>query len=217
MNLPSKAVPRLLESKLPLVLADTSMPEFDSISISNKDGAYAAVNHLIGLGHCSIGMINAHPISLPAVQRLEGYKRALAEKGLPFYESLVKAGTYKKDDGFSREAGFEAMMDFIKMGSGMPKAFFISSDIQAIGAMDALAKKGLKVPDDVAIVAFDDIELASYAKLTTMHQPMYEIGVNAVERLVARMANPYAEILHTSFSPSLVIRESCGASVRRKD
>jgi len=211
MKFPPRAVPHLKESRLPIVLVDTSLPEFDSISVANAEGAYVAVNHLIHLGHRVIGMINALPVSTPAVERLDGYRRALQDQGIPFSESLVKMGTNARVDGFNREAGYEAMLEFTKMGENMPRAFFVSSDIQATGAITALDEKGLRVPEDVAIVGFDDIELAAHIKLTTMRQPMYQIGALSVERLVKRMGSPEMEILHTTFSPTLVVRETCGA------
>ena len=200
-----------------MVLVDTLSPEFDSISVANAEGAYAATTHLIELGHRSVGMVNAQLVSAPAVERLEGYKRALESHGISFSESLVRAGANNKQDGFNREAGYEAMMDFIKMDSEMPKAFFVSSDIQAMGVIAALSESGFRVPEDVAVVGFDDIELARHIRLTTMRQPMYQMGVLAIERLVTRMSNPDMEILHTTFSPTLIVRESCGALRRNQN
>ncbi|HUI29142.1 MAG TPA: LacI family DNA-binding transcriptional regulator [Candidatus Acidoferrales bacterium] len=217
MKLPEKIIPRLEETGLPVVLVDTTSPDFDSISVANAEGAYAATTHLIELGHRKVGLINAKLASTPAIERLQGYRRALENHGIIFSDTLVRTGNNNKQDGFNREAGYEAMMEFIKTGSEMPRAFFISSDIQAMGSIAALAENGLKVPEDVAIVGFDDIELARHIKLTTMRQPMYQIGVLALERLVARMANPDMEVLHTTFSPTLIVRESCGALRRNQN
>lgn len=216
MKLPEKFIPRLKETKIPTVLVDTSSPEFDSISVANAEGAYTATGHLIELGHTSIGMINAPLVSAPATERLKGYRRALETHGMEFREELVRFGKSKKQDGFNREAGYEAAQDFLKMGDDMPRAFFIASDIQAMGALAAFSEHGLRVPEDVAIVGFDDIELAKHLRLTTMRQPMYQMGDLAIQRLVERMSNPDMEILHTTFSPTLIIRESCGA-VRQKE
>ncbi|MCL4509703.1 MAG: LacI family transcriptional regulator [Bacteroidetes bacterium] len=217
MRLPERMVPRLKETKLPMVLVDTLSPEFDSISVANAEGAYAATTHLIELGHRSVGMVNAQLVSAPAVERLQGYKRALESHGISYSESLVKTGANNKADGFNREAGYEAIMEFINNGSEMPKAFFVSSDIQAMGVIAALSENGFRVPEDVAVVGFDDIELARHIKLTTMRQPMYQMGVLAIERLVTRMSNPDMEILHTTFSPTLIVRESCGALRRNQN
>jgi|YelNatPaOPRAMG01_1025707.scaffolds.fasta_scaffold00416_1 LacI family transcriptional regulator len=216
MKLPEKFIPRLKETRIPTVLVDTSSPEFDSISVANAEGAYTATGHLIELGHTLIGMINAPLVSAPAIERLKGYRRALESHGIGFKDELVKYGRSKKQDGFNREAGYEAALDFLKMGEDMPRAFFVASDIQAMGALAAFAEHGLRVPEDVAIVGFDDIELAKHLKLTTMRQPMYQMGDLAIQRLVDRMSSPDMEILHTTFSPTLIIRESCGA-VRQKE
>ncbi len=217
MKIPDKVRLRLKESNLPVGLVDTLSPDFDSISVANAEGAYTATTHLIELGHTTIGMVNAQPASTPAVERLEGYRRALQSQGIAFSESLVRSGKNMKQDGFNRDSGYEAMLEFVKMGSEMPKAFFVSSDIQALGAIAALNENGLRVPEDVALVGFDDIELARHMKLTTMRQPMFQMGVLAIERLVARMSNPRMEILHTTFSPTLIVRESCGALTRNQD
>ncbi len=217
MKLPDKVIARLKETKLPMVLVDTKSPDFDSISVANAEGAYAATTHLIELGHRSVGMVNAKLVSAPAIERLQGYKRALEGHGITFSETLVRTGSNNKQDGFNREAGYEAMVEFIKLGPGMPSAFFVSSDIQAMGAIAALTESNLRVPEDVAVVGFDDIELARHIRLTTMRQPMYQMGVLAIERLVARMSNPDMEILHTTFSPTLIVRESCGALKRNQN
>ncbi|MCL4538205.1 MAG: LacI family transcriptional regulator [Bacteroidetes bacterium] len=217
MKLPEKIVPRLRDARLPMVLVDTVSPDFDSISVANVEGAYTATSHLLELGHQSVGMVNAQLVSTPALERLQGYRHALESHGIIFSENLVKTGSNSKQDGFNREAGYEAMEEFLKLDSNMPRAFFVSSDIQAMGAIAALTERGLRVPEDVAIVGFDDIELAKHMKLTTMRQPMYQMGVLAIERLVARMSNPEMEILHTTFSPTLVVRETCGAFMRRRN
>ncbi len=217
MKVPDKVLARLKETNLPIGLVDAVSPEFDSISVANAEGAYAATAHLLELGHQSVGMINAQPVSAPALERLQGYRRALERHGISFSDELVRIGRNTKQDGFNRDAGYEAMMEFVKMGSGMPKAFFVSSDIQAMGAISALSENGFRVPEDVALVGFDDIELARHMRLTTMRQPMFQMGVLAIERLVARMANPDMEILHTTFSPTLIVRESCGALTRNQN
>lgn len=206
MRLPDKIVSRLREARIPLVLVDSFYPKFDSLSVANADGAYDATTHLINLGHRRIGMINALQRSVPAVERLQGFKRALASGGMDFSEDLVKSGINSKEDGFNREAGYEAMQEFMKMGPDMPRAFFVSSDIQAIGAMAALSEKGLRVPEDVSVIGFDDIELAGHLRLTTMRQPMYQMGRMAVERLAERMTDDNLKVVHTTFLPELVLR-----------
>ncbi len=211
MKMPDRVLADLKESNLPVGLVDAVSPSFDSISVANSEGAYTATTHLLELGHRKVGMVNAQSMSTPALERLQGYRRALEEQGIPYSDSIVRCGKNTRHDGFNRDSGYEAMLDFIAMGPDMPNAFFISSDIQAFGAIAALNEKGLRVPEDVAMVGFDDIELARLMRLTTMRQPMFQMGVLAIERLVARMSHPEMEILHTTFSPTLIVRESCGA------
>jgi LacI family transcriptional regulator len=92
-------------------------------------------------------------------------------------------------------------------------AVFAASDVQAIGALEAARELGVGIPEDIAIVSFDDIELAQYAELTTMRQPMYEMGRLAMEKLYARMKESAGPPTLTEFLPHLVIRRSCGASL----
>ncbi len=208
MRLPDRIVPRLKEASIPMVLVDAFYPKFDSISVANTDGAYDATTHLISIGHRKVGMVNALQRSAPAAERLQGYRRALESNGINYSEELVKTGVSARQDGFNRDAGYEAMVDFIRMGKEMPHAFFVSSDIQAIGAMAALSENGFRVPEDVSIVGFDDIELARHFKLTTMRQPMYQMGQMAVERLAARMSDSVLEVVHTTFIPELIVRDT---------
>jgi LacI family transcriptional regulator len=159
-------------------------------------------------------MINASLETQPAQERQEGYRMALEESGTEFsMDKVVIRGTGKQD-GFNREAGRASMQEVIRMckGAQAVTAVFIASDVQAIGALEAARELGVRVPEDIAIVSFDDIELARHAQLTTMRQPMHEMGMLALEKLLHRMKNPSASPTLATFLPELVIRQSCGAS-----
>jgi LacI family transcriptional regulator len=132
----------------------------------------------------------------------------MEEADLPVDPSLIKNSASPRLDGFTRESGHEVMKQFIRLGKKMPSAIFVSSDIQAAGALDALGESGLKCPHDISIVGFDDIELASHLGLTTMRQPMYEMGVLAAEVLLARLEEPKREPVHAMFVPKLVVRKT---------
>ena len=178
-----------LRSKFPIVLVDRYHPKLDSIMVENRQGAYTATQHLIRLGHTRIGMIDGHLRSFPARVRLEGYKRALRDHHIDFVDDyLVIGDSVTGEDGFNQEAGYEAMKHLLYLDDDRPTAVFISSDIQAVGAMRAVKEIGLKIPEDIAIVGFDDIEMAQYVGLTTMRQPMFEMGKLAVDRLVERIS-----------------------------
>ncbi len=210
LRLPENFALKFKHINQPIMLVDGYHSDFDSITVDNKAGAYAATKHLISLGHTRIGMINANPISPPAQQRYEGYRTALMECGLPTDNKYVKWSRIMKYDGFSREAGYISMVEMLELGELRPTAVFVSSDVQAIGAISALRDHELSVPDDIAVVGYDDIELAKHFGMTTVSQPMYEMGVLAVGRMLDRMSNRGGSVTHTAFTPKLIIRETCG-------
>lgn len=216
MKLPDGFDAKLKEIQLPTILVDTYHPDFDSITVQNEEGAYVATRYLVKLGYKKIGMINASLDSEPARMRYNGYRHALDEAKLPFSERYFRISKHSKADGFNREAGYQAMAEIIdKNREDLPEAFFISSDIQAIGALNAMKDRKLTAPEDIAILGFDDIELAKHIGLTTMRQPMYQMGVLAVEKLFHRIQNNEFPPSHTTFSPTLIVRETCGTEKKQ--
>lgn len=210
-------------ANLPIVLLDGFHPELDSISIENKEGAFVATEHLIRLGYEKIGMIYGHRNSIPAIDRLDGFKNALSKQHVPMDEKYVLSSDFFNEDGvsnnhgFNKKAGYEAMKYMLNL-NGCPDAIFASSDIQAVGAMNAIHEKGLKIPDDIAIVGFDGIELSEYLGMTTMKQPMFEMGIIAVEHLMYKIQNnnKNSDIFKKLFHPYLVVRETCGGMSNKK-
>jgi DNA-binding LacI/PurR family transcriptional regulator len=201
------------QMRLPLVLVDTSHPDFDSFRVKNAEGEMEATRHLLSLGHRKIAFINGSTETHPGRERLEGFRRALGEHGLEFSPDQLYISGTAKQDGFSRESGRESMnlvLSARKSGADYT-AVVVASDIQALGALEVANEQGVKVPEDLAIVGFDDIELAQHAGLTTMRQPMHEMGVLAMERLLGRVKEPAAAVTLTSFVPDLIVRSSCGA------
>lgn len=213
MQLPEEFVQEVGQLKIPLVLVDAFHPSFDSFSVENVVGARHATLHLHSLGHRRIGMLAANLESLPARERVTGYRQALQEAGLPFDDSILLSSTSPRLDGFTRETGYELMQQFIRMGPRRPTAIFVSSDVQASGALMAIQEAGLRCPDDVAIIGFDDIALAGHIGLSTMRQPLVEMGRLAVQRLTERLSTPELPICQHSFVPELVVRRSCGPAV----
>jgi LacI family transcriptional regulator len=214
MMLPESFVPKFEQIKLPLVMVDGYHPHFDSIRVKNREGAMDAVRHLITLGHRSIAMINASQETQPARERMDGYQIALEEAGIPFRSDRIFDRVIGHQDGFDKESGRASMEDLLAASSPGDRitAVFIASDVQAMGALEAASEAGVRVPDDVAIVSFDDIELARHMQLTTMRQPMHAMGMLAAEKLFARMKNESAQPTVTSFLPEIVIRRTCGAT-----
>ncbi|MFC1569041.1 LacI family DNA-binding transcriptional regulator [bacterium] len=211
MSINEKYKDRYLNAEFPIVLVDSMHEELDSVSVENEQGAYLATTHLINQGHDKIGMIDAQLKSTPAKIRLQGYKKALKDNNLPFNKDyLVISDADTDKDGFNRQAGYAAMKQILNMVD-RPTAVFISSDVQAAGALRALQESELKTPQDMAIVGFDDIELAQYLGLTTIHQPLFEMGRLAIQRLIERINNNKMKRLDKRFSTHLVVRDSCGA------
>ncbi len=202
---------RLKASKRPVVLVDALHPDFDSISVDNRKGGCMATKHLIEQGYDRIAHITISPEAPPATDRRRGYEDTLKEGGLKVDKSLIVASD-KKPFGFVQESGYEAMLTLLAR-SPRPDAVFVASDIQALGAIRALAEKGLKMPDDVALVGFDDIQASAYVGLTTLRQPTYEMGKLAVQKLLQRIGHPDHPTTSTVFSPSLVARASSAVTV----
>jgi len=224
LPLSEKLVAKFQESKLPIVLVDSYSNELDSITVENKHGALVATEHLIDLGHKRIAMINGNLNSVPAVDRLKGFKTALSNHKISYDDSLVINTNSTNDpeilynDGFNKKAGYTAMNQLLDLNKNRPTAVFVSSDIQAIGAIKAIQEQGLNIPQDIAVIGFDGIELSGYLGLTTMKQPMFEMGVIAVERLIDKIQNPEAANgnFKKRFHPSLVVRETCGMKLYRE-
>lgn len=213
MKIPPDVAEQYSNLKTPVVLVDTYHKNFDSLSVENTRGAYTATNHLIKLGHKRVGILSANLESVPARERLQGYRDAMKDAALPIDTSLIKRSSSPVLDGFTRDCGYQLMKEFLSMKRDMPTAIFVSSDIQAAGALEALDEARVRCPEDVALVGFDDIELASHLRLTTVRQPMYEMGTIAAEKLLERTHNAEGEVTHTTFVPKLVVRKSCGASI----
>ena len=194
-------------SKAPLVVVDGASDKhfYESIVFSNEGSSYRAVKHLIRNGHREIGYLAGRLRIRNFPLRERGYVRALEDAGLPVRpEYRVELGTDKLESA-SRD-----MLAWLETKPQMPTAFFADNDALAVGAMQALSKAGYRVPDDVSIVGFDDLEYAvmAHPPLTTVHVPRFDIGRMAARKLIdqAEGAEPYTCVTH--LSTTLVERES---------
>ncbi|HLP16562.1 MAG TPA: LacI family DNA-binding transcriptional regulator [Bacteroidota bacterium] len=212
MTLSDKYTKLISEQKIPIVLVDTYRPEFDSIQVKNYEGAFQAALHLVHLGHKKIGMINANMRSMPAQERFRGFRDALEQSGIALPTEYVVSSSNEKQDGFNKNAGYLAMKELLETAQPHPTAVFVSSDVQAIGVLSAMEEKGMSAPHDIAVVGYDDIELAQHFHLTTMHQPMYEMGELAIRKIIHRIQSPNDPPTLESFTPALVVRETCGGN-----
>jgi len=176
------------------------------VTIDNFSAAYKAVQYLIGLGHKRIGMISCKNNYISTIQRKEGYKKALEDGGLVFSEDLIKFGNY----GF--KSGIRAAKQFLSKKDNVPTAVFTISDSMAIGAIRCFKENGLKVPEDISVIGFDDITYASMydPMLTTVSQPQVELGCEAMELLLAQIRGDINEPKSIFLDYELIIRESTG-------
>jgi DNA-binding LacI/PurR family transcriptional regulator len=176
------------------------------VDVDNRTGAYQAVSHLVALGHRRIGFISNAPLSYAgAEERLVGYQQVLAEHDIPLDDNLVRLAT------FLPQAGWIAMKELLALPE-RPSAVFAASDVVAFGAMSAIHDAGLRIPEEVAVVGFDDIFLAAYAHppLTTIRVPAYGLGWTAAEVLIALIEGD-EDAASVTLETELVIRHSCGA------
>jgi LacI family transcriptional regulator len=192
----------------PVVLVGTQLEGFDSFYWEDEPGAKLAVDHLIGEGYTRIGMITTPHNNRIRNARVEGYRRALEEAGIEFDPELVTHGHTSKHDGFSEESGYEAMQDLLALDEPV-EAAFASSDVQAIGAWQALREEGLEVPEDFAFVGYDDIKVSRFIGLTSVAQNMHDVGNDATDLLLKRMKNTGPEKFTTQLvEPRLQVRKS---------
>ncbi|MGH7724859.1 MAG: LacI family DNA-binding transcriptional regulator [Candidatus Eiseniibacteriota bacterium] len=195
---------------LPVVLLNPGEepPDCDTISVANFDGAYAAVKHLIGLGRSRIATVTGPRANVEARQRLEGYRAALRDAGLPRESSLELRGDFTEPSGYEAAAALLA-------GKPRADAVFAANDSMAVGLVGALNDAAVRVPDDIAIVGFDDTPIARYLNpaLTTVHVDAFQLGERALRRLLDRtIATEPAPPSHDVVPATLVVRSSCGTS-----
>lgn len=198
-----KYVQSLQEKAVPYVLVD-SAGEGTSVSSTNVQGAYDATRHLLDLGHRRIGHVAGSRDLHVAASRLEGYRRALASRGVPFDPGLVRDGT------FTQDGGRRAATELLSLGA-RPSAIFAANDASAFGVIGAADALGLEVPRDLSVVGFDDLPISEYAKpkLTTVRQPIREIGEVAARLLLEQFrGQPTASV---ELPTELLIRASCAA------
>jgi len=204
----------LIASGVPVSLIgrDFRHPHADSVSADNLKGGYEATKHLIDLGHRRIGFIGVSLTKSVGLRRFQGYQEALNEHGLMLDESLIVGGGGSDQmPGYStEEMGFAGMTRLVRLKK-RPTAVFARNDFTAIGALDAIKQAGLRIPEDIAVVGYDDIPLASHITptLTTVRQPTREQGRLAATLLLQRIEGdrerPREEKM---FECELIVRQS---------
>jgi DNA-binding LacI/PurR family transcriptional regulator len=199
----------LHEDGFPVVLhGQLNGSEIPCVDVDNVQGALDAVRHLLSLGHRRIGIItNAPLVYVASRQRLEGYRQALEEADVAYDQALVRQGN------FDEESGYVAIKQLLAVDDA-PTAVFIASDMVAMGALRALQEEGVSVPQELAIVGFDDITAARFITpaLTTVHVPTFGLGWSGAELVIRIVDGDRPKHIRFLLDTELVIRESCGAS-----
>jgi LacI family transcriptional regulator len=187
-------------------------PHFENanyVDVDNCTGAYHAMVHLIGLRRKRIGMITG-PMNMGASKdRFSGYRNALADANIAYNANLVFEGN------FEELSGYHGTLALLQQNVD---AIFAASDTMALGVLRALSERGVKVPDEVAVVGFDDMPFASHTKpaLTTVHQPIAELGADAARTLIRLVERQLVEPYQAIFPAYLIVRESCGAHLLKE-
>ncbi len=194
-------------------------PDYWYIGTDQEAGGFMATEHLIKLGYKSIGYLHVEKENLLSEVRKNGYYRALTEYDIPFDSKLIyylnKDKYDIKSDRF--QVGYQFGKEFKNLDK-KPDALFVYSDLVALGIEQAAVEEGIQIPDDVALVGFDDIRIARYTSvpLTTVHQPAEAIGRTAVDIIQKRIDG--SDIGNrTILKPRLVVRDSCGAKKRAEN
>jgi LacI family transcriptional regulator len=205
------SVERLLDRNIPVVLVDRGMPEFavSQVLSNNEQGAYDATTYLLQLGHRHIGMIDSGADGAkypgePGHERMTGIQRAMLEHGTPFDKSLVVFGALD-----NIEMGYHGALRLVRESPHVT-AIFALTDAIAVGVLRAASELGVNVPQQLSVVGFDDIQLASHVipRLTTVAQPVQQIGRTATDLLLRKIGNPEQPPENALLQTRLVVRES---------
>ncbi len=206
---PADFIGTLTQRNFPFVLIDHQGigPDCPAVGAANWQGGFTATEYLIKLGHQRIGFITGWMDLGCALDRLDGYRSALRTNHIPEGPELIYEGTFFQPDGFT---GASTLLDL----PNPPTAIFASNDVMAMGVMDAVRNKGLRVPDDVSVIGFDDIPQASLIRpaLTTIRQPLEKMGRVATQMLLELLRHPQKKGRRIELPTELIVRDSCQAS-----
>lgn len=202
------------DSGIPIVLIDRIVDnyQFDTVSVDNIDGAYTATKHLIDTGYKKIGILGGNLKLSTGKGRYEGYLKAMQDANLEIPDPYVMFGDFTEQDGY------RLTVDMLSQDNP-PEALFVNNNLSTMGALKAIRELGCKMPQDLALVSFDDIPMATElaTPLTAVAQPTHDLGSEAVRLLLRRLKTPQAPFQSLMLQTQLIVRESCGYSIRIHD
>jgi LacI family transcriptional regulator len=213
----SEFLKEIASPQAPVVLVNRTVENYpsDQVSSDNVRGGECVAEYLLHNGRERIALIGGIPRASPIRDRERGFRETLQRAGV-----VLPSHYYQRSESFSHASGQEAAIRLLELGSP-PDAIFCVNDVLALGAIDGARALGVRVPEDLWVVGYDDIELASWGayELTTVRQPMVEMVAHAITLLLAKIANRDKPLEHKCFPNELVIRRSTGrqplASVNR--
>lgn len=206
LQLDDEAAQRLLHHELHTVLIESKHTSFSGVEIDNIGGGQIAAQYLLEQGHRRIAFVGIDTeipgCTLPtSAMRLTGFRAKLNEVGLPLLDSYVRNAPNDMEAAYNQAKTLLTLAD-------PPSAIFAASDLLAIGVLKASRELGLKTPEDVAVLGFDDLDIAEYLGLTTIRQSLDESGRVAVELLLNRLADPMRGVQHVHFPLTIIQRGS---------
>ncbi len=202
----------LVESKMALVFMDRRVEgvDIDSVTVDSASGTRDAVQHLINLGHRRIAMISGTPAISTGRERYDAFIQTLHENKISPVPELLRPGLFRQ------ESGYKLTMELLDLPE-RPTAIFASNNLLALGMLQALHERNVRVPEEVAVVGFDDMPWAGalWPPLTAVAQPTYQLGHEAARLLMRRINNPQAPVENIVLKPELIVRRSCGAYLQQ--
>ncbi len=205
MAVSDETIHQAVEAPSPLVMIGrpVSGVSIPTIVVDNVGGAELGMAHLLDHGHKTIAVITGDESNYDSRQRLAGCRDAAKRAGIELPDELILRGQ------FTEESGHEAMVKWLDANGAPPEAVFSLNDDMAVGALKAISQRGYRVPNDVALMGFDDTDAARYTDLTTIKIPMQEIGRAAANVAILEVSGHKVNI-HEPMETELVVRRSCG-------
>lgn len=205
-DLPATYRSALTTRSIPFVLVDPAgdpAPDVPAVGSANWAGGLAAVRHLIELGHKRIAAISGPANMMCSLARIDGYRSAMNAAGLPIRDEWIRFGDFHLAGGARHAEDLLSMPD-------PPTAIFAGSDLQALGVFEVARSRGLRVPEDLSVVGYDDIQLANWVspRLTTIHQPLKEMGREAARLAIRLGSGPINPTPRMDLATHLVVRDS---------
>jgi LacI family transcriptional regulator len=199
-------------NELPLVMMDWSFNALncDKIQDNSRVGGYLAAQFLIDKGHTQIGFISGPHSKYQTQMRFEGFSDAMQKANLPIEQKWLYEGD------FECESGYQALITLAKQGE-LPSAFFVANDMMAMGMINAAHELGIKIPEQLSLIGYDDILIAKYMTpaLTTVHQPKFRLGKAAVDALINRINNANTKASLVALTPRVVERQSVASRIKQ--